>query len=90
MKKKTLEIGELVAMPGAIEAIPNEEIFAALERHKNHDWGDIPKDDKESNNLALIYGERILSSYKSLEGKKFWIITEADRSSTTVLFPEEY
>jgi hypothetical protein len=50
----------------------------------------LSEEDKQCNDLALQTGERIISSYKSSEGIKFWIITEADRSSTTVLLPEEY
>lgn len=84
------ELGKVVGTPGALELIPIGEIQQALDRHQNGDWGDVCDEDKEVNNQALIHGDRILSAYTSSNGTKFWIITEADRSVTTVLLPEEY
>lgn len=60
-----------------------------LSRHKNEDWGDVCEEDKEINNNAVKNGERVLSSY-TVDGEKLWVITEWDRSVTTVLFPSEY
>jgi len=85
------KLGQVVATPGALEELSREEISSALRRHASGDWGDLCKEDKKENELALKEGFRILSAYKSSgNGKKFWIITEADRSVTTVLLPEEY
>jgi len=60
-----------------------------LQRHSDGDWGDVCEEDKEANNRALKYGYRLLSSYH-IDDTKIWIITEADRSVTTVLLPSEY
>lgn len=62
-----------------------------LARHARGDWGDLCEEDKGANDTAYRCGEgRILSSYKTKTGEKIWIITEADRSATTILLPEEY
>ena len=61
-----------------------------LVRHANCDWGDVCKSEWESNDKAVKEGLRILSEYKLPDGLKNWIITEADRSSTTMLFSEDY
>jgi hypothetical protein len=65
-------------------------LLDSLRRHCNGDWGDLPKEDKDENELSLQQGFRILSSYEHKDLPKIWIITEADRSSTTILFPSEY
>lgn len=83
-------IGRLLATPGVLEAVSAPDISLALQRHLLCDWGDICQEDKHHNDRALIDGERLLSAYHTPEGVKFWIITEADRSATTVLLPEEY
>lgn len=85
-----LSLGMVVATQGAIAVIPQQEIAVALNRHARGDWGTVCKEDAEANNDALIHGSRIVSSYKSTTGEKFWIITEADRSVTTILLPSEY
>lgn len=64
-------------------------IAACLNRHAKGDWGDVCDEDKKANDFALDNKERILSSY-TLDDTKIWIITEWDRSVTTVLFPSEY
>lgn len=64
-------------------------VFQSLRRHFNCDWGDLAEEDKKENEYSLTRYLRILSAYKK-DGIKIWIITEADRSATTVLFPEEY
>ena len=84
------KLGQVVATSGALEELSREEIANALSRHASGDWGDLGKDDKKENELALKEGFRIFSVYQSGKGKKFWVITEADRSVTTVLLPEEY
>lgn len=90
MSAAKFPLGQLVATPGALKAIPGDEIMAALARHVVGDWGEMSVPDWEANQLALTEGTRLFSVYRTLRGDKFWIITEADRSSTTVLLPHEY
>jgi hypothetical protein len=84
--------GKIVSTPGALEALEmnHYRIFTLLLRHLTGDWGEIPDADAEANQEALKNGSRILSSYPQPSGARIWIITEADRSATTVLLPEEY
>lgn len=88
--KKRFELGQTVTTPGALVGIPMAEILQGLMRHSQGDWGDIGPEDRQENELALVEGFRLFSVYQSANGRKFWIITEADRSVTTVLLPEEY
>ena len=83
-------LGQTVATPNVLNSVPREEILAALQRHQNCDWGDVCPQDKWSNDRAVKCGDRLFSVYHSNEGIKFWIITEADRSATTVLLPPDY
>jgi len=84
------KLGDIFVTPGALEVILKEDINLALQRHANGDWGEVCKEDWELNDEALELGHRILSVYTSSNGVKFWIITEADRSATTILLPSEY
>ncbi len=84
------ELGQVVATPNALELIPQNEILKAIVRHQSGDWGELTKDDRKANDRALSHGGRLLSVYRSVEGVKFYLITEADRSATTVLLPEDY
>jgi hypothetical protein len=86
----TFPLGQLVTTPNALVRITRDDIMAALQRHLSGDWGDVCADDKQTNDRAVEEGSRILSSYQASNGTKFWIITEADRSVTTVLLPEDY
>ena len=83
-------VGRIVATPNALEKVSNEEILVALQRHQAGDWGEVDQDDHAANNRALTEGTRLLSVYNSSSGIKFWIITEADPSATTILLPEDY
>ena len=83
-------LGQLVMTPGARDSIPPSEMLHALRRHARADWGDVDAEDWRSNDRSIQEGTRLLSSYRSTTGVKFWIITEADRSATTVLLPSEY
>ena len=85
-------LGQVVATPGALVALQaaGELPFALLRRHQSGDWGDIPKADKAENELSVAQGLRILSAYTLTTGEKIWLITEADRSATTLLLPSEY
>ena len=89
--KPLFALGKIVATPGAIEAmnILNIHPMSLLCHHQCGDWGDIDQDDKEANDSALTTGARIFSAYQ-VDKKKFWVITEVDRTSTTLLIPEEY
>ena len=89
-KYTPIYMGKVVATPAVLEAVPESEFFAALERHKRGDWGDVSEADREANDQALKDEERLLSVYKSAGGTKFWIVTEADRSYTTIMLPSEY
>jgi hypothetical protein len=84
------ELGHLVATRGVIDEIPSSAMMTAVERYAKGDWGDVCEDDRLANEEALKEGCRLFSVYLSSEGKKFWIITEWDRSVTTILLPEEY
>lgn len=85
-------LGQLVATPGAINAFErnNQSPFEFLQRHVNHDWGDLDEDDKKENDKSVEQGFRILSAYTLNDHTRIWIITEADRSATTILLPSEY
>jgi hypothetical protein len=86
--------GRLVATPRAKKAL--EEVgdptmgMGLLQRHLDGDWGEVSEEDREANNSALRNGGRLLSAYRIGNGVKLWVITEADRSVTTVLLPDEY
>ena len=86
----TFDLGQIVATRGAVATIPELVIHQCLVRHAGGDWGDVSKKDWKSNDESLNDESRILSAYYTDDGVKFWIITEADRSSTTVLLPDEY
>ncbi len=85
-------LGQLAATPGALEALgeANQDALEFLHRHQSGDWGDLGEEDKQENELSLREGFRILSAYHTSRGVKIWVITEADRSATTLLLPEEY
>lgn len=84
-------LGKTVATPGALVAMLGMGISAIslLSRHQRGDWGDMDEEDKQANNLAAEQGSRVMSSYL-FDTVKLWVITEADRSITTILLPEEY
>lgn len=82
--------GRIVATRNAVARIPNDEVVHALTRHLHGDWGTLDAEDWEANEQALRRGGRLLSAYFTKQKVKFWIITEADRSATTVLLPEDY
>jgi hypothetical protein len=82
-------LGRLVATPGALAALDPAQLLTVIGRHAAGDWGDLDREDRAANDAALRHGTRLLSAY-ALDGARVWIITEADRSATTVLLPEEY
>ena len=83
-------LGQIVITPNALGKLSSDEILNALDRHSQGDWGDLDKDDKLENDIALEKGFRLLSAYTGNDGIKFYIITEASRAVTTVLLPEDY
>lgn len=85
-------LGQTVATPGALAALEQaqESPLTYLARHVSGDWGDLGPEDKRANEDALKHGDRLLSAYVLSTQERMWIITEADRSYTTLLLPEEY
>lgn len=84
------ELGQLLATPAALEAAVGEDLRLYLARHAKGDWGVLNEEDKRANNRALVEGTRLFSAYLLVNGVKIWIITEADRSATTILLPDDY
>ena len=92
LNKPKFELGQVVATPGALAALEqsNESAATFISQHHTGCWGDVCEEDAAANEQALIDGERILSVYHTSKGEKLYVITEADRSSTCILLPEEY
>jgi len=88
--QETFPLGRIVITANAQDVLVHYDIRCALQRHASRDWGEVCPADKAENNLSLKAGCRVLSAYRDSKGAKFWIITEADRSVTTVLLPEDY
>lgn len=85
-------LGQCLSTPGSARALEEagQSPFEFLLRHVVGDWGEVGPEDWKENDLSLQEGFRLLSSYHTAAGVKLWIITEADRSVTTILLPEEY
>jgi hypothetical protein len=92
-------LGRIVATEGALEACPNKLLNECMIRHMNGDWGVVPPEDAIQNTLAITNGDRIFSAYTIDPARgvspghgdnTLWVITEADRSVTTFLLPDEY
>ena len=79
-------MGALGAFAGALD----EDLNGYISRHANGDWGDLDENDRKANDHAVKHGLRVLSANTLSSGQKIWVITEADRSMTTILLPEEY
>ena len=96
--KPRFSLGQVVITPGAMSAIADagQQPVEFLARHQKADWGDLDSDDKQANDAAIAHEgdvdkqDRILSAYNTAKGVKIWIITEYDRSVTTLLLPDEY
>lgn len=95
--KPKFNTGQILATPGALEALEDsgQNPGDFLSRHVKGDWGEVCAEDKGSNDQSLIDGSRLLSAYRTLNGTKLWIITEATddrghRAATTILLPSEY
>ena len=90
--KPKFRLGKLVSTPGALAALTDagQNPMQFISRHLQGDWGECDEHDRQANEDALQNGDRLLSVYRTAKGEKIWIITEADRSSTCILLPEEY
>ena len=93
IKTALFPLGRIVVTPGAVSALeesahrPDE----FLSRHVSGDWGELCQEDREANEFSVLHGYRmILSAYTTRNGQKLWVITEYDRSVTTLLLPDEY
>jgi hypothetical protein len=85
-------LGHLVATPGVLQALAaaGQSPMEFVRRHHSGDWGEVTEADREENEYSLTRGFRLLSAYTLRSGERIWIITEADRSATTLLLPSEY
>ncbi|MFQ6065820.1 MAG: hypothetical protein ACE5K3_00900 [bacterium] len=93
-KLSKFKLGQLLMTRGVNDLVAENEEFAkfamqSVERHAAGDWGDLSEEDKKENELSIDKNLRLLSAHKKNDWK-IWIITEADRSATTILFPDEY
>lgn len=86
----TFPLGKIVATQNAANTLSASDMQDALRRHSSGDWGDLDPEDVQQNETGAREGYRLLSAYKAEDGTKFWIITEGDRSITTILLPEDY
>lgn len=86
------KLGQVLLTPGADDALneSGESAWTFLLRHLEGDWGDLSAEDKRLNDEAVEDGRRILSAYRTAEGARLWVVTEADRLATTLLLPAEY
>lgn len=92
MSEGKFPLGQLVITPGALAAcqVTAEEPMVFVLRHVQGEWGELSAEDVQANETALLSGLRLLSAYRLKDQTRIWIITEADRSLTTILLPEEY
>jgi hypothetical protein len=91
-RKLLFNLGQLVATPGALAALEKsgQNPMTFLSRHVTGDWGELSEDHRKENQFSLEKGFRLLSSYRTNAGERLWVITEANRSHTTILLPDEY
>ncbi len=89
---KHFALGEIFATPGALAALEaaGQPPLLFILRHAGNDWGEVCTEDWQQNDEAVDHGDRLLSAYSTSLGARIWVITEADRSSTTLLLPDEY
>jgi hypothetical protein len=91
-RKPLFDFGQLVATPGALAALEKsgQSPMDFLSRHVTGDWGEIPEEDRKENQFSLEKGFRLMSSYKTTAQDILWVITESNRTHTTLLLPSEY
>ena len=92
MRPPKFPLGQIVATPGALRAFEEagDDPMTFVARHHSGDWGELDEQDIQENEYSLQHGFRLLSAYHTSNGERIWVITEADRSATTLLLPEEY
>jgi len=90
VQSPSFPLGIVVITPNALNQLAPADVQRGLQRHQAGDWGDLGEEDWRENDTALRTGLRLLSSYRSTSGATFWIITESDRSATTLLMPDDY
>ena len=90
MSRVLFVLGNTVITRGAADSVHAEDVKLCLDRHAHGDWGDLGDDDRRANQIGLEQDLRLFSVYDDRAGVRFWIITEADRSATTVLLPDDY
>jgi hypothetical protein len=83
-------IGQIITTSAALSNLTQADIHAAIQRHQPGDWGDVDPEHREENDISLKKGLRLFSVYHSERRLKFWVITETDRSYTTVLLPQDF
>ena len=86
----TFSLGQMVITPNALDSLTQDDVQLALRRHAGGDWGNLDEHDRLANDVALEGGGRLFSAYEAADRTRFWVITEADRSATTILLPEDY
>jgi hypothetical protein len=84
------KLGRVCITPHAVQTVPAVEVLTALARHTVGDWGALNEHDRQQNDRALSQGGRLVSVYETITGRKFWVITEANFTQTTVLLSEDY
>ncbi len=91
-RRRQFALGQIVMTPGALAAFvaTGERPFPFLARHQWRDWGEVSPEDATENDFSVTHGFRVLSAYALRNGTRVWILTEADRSATTILLPDEY
>jgi hypothetical protein len=92
LRRPLFGLGQIVVTPGAVAAlaVAHADPAVYLSRHRTGDWGTLEDDDWKTNNYALTHAGRLLSAYRLSTGTTLWIVTEADRATTTLLLPDEY
>lgn len=91
-RRPLFPLGRLLSTPGALAACTEARVqpLTYIARHVTGDWGELPPEDVQSNEIALKRGGRLFSGYTLPTSERLWVITEADRSATTLLLPQEY
>lgn len=89
-RRLLFNLGRVVITRNVLDKVPPLDVQNGLGRHAQGDWGDLVEEDRLSNERALVNDGQLLSVYRATTGQRFWIITEWDRSATTILLPEDY
>ena len=90
LEQQKFLLGQIVITPAALKALNVDDNCRAIDSHVCGDWGLLDREDKAANELALQIGGRLLSAFQTTQGIRFCVLTEADRTATTLLLPEDY